>query len=201
MSKLLDALHARLAEGPIPVAELLAVQKLAGETADLLAHKAVSAEIRDCWGTPPELFDVLHQRYTFDVDIAAEPWNAKLPRWWGVGGELHNAFSGSLAGLTWFCNPPFSQIEKWLTWIWSFYDPSKPRAGSGVLVLPATRTEQRAWQQLVEPFRDKPEVWETIRCEFRCVMLPGRTHYVPPPGIAESSPRFGSCVLQWNPLP
>lgn len=208
MSKLLDALNARLLAGPIPIEELLAEQRRAEAQLHEGSNdkewneyaKALSATMRDCWGTPDDLFAKLNAQYNFTLDVAAEPWNAKLSRWWGVGGELTNAFEGSLVGERWFCNPPFSDIERWLQWLWSFYDVGRLRARTGVLLIPATRTEQRWWEKYVEPNRDNPARWEEIRCKFSLKFLPGRTHYVPPPSVEASSPRFGSCLLIWEPL-
>lgn len=200
MSRLLEQFNARAAQGPIPLEELIAVRDMATKVFDEKAYKALVAAIRDTWGTPPELFAQLHERYRFTVDVAAEPWNTKLSRWFGPGGEVENAFEASLVGETWFCNPPFSEIERWLRWIWSFYDPSRPRAGLGVLLIPATRMEQDWWMDLIEPFLD-PAAWPAIGCSLQREQLRGRTHYVPPPGIEASSPRFGSLLLKWNPLP
>lgn len=185
---------------PVPVEHLLKQLAEAKAIGDTDAEKVLASIIRDCWGTPPDLFARHHQQYGFTVDLAAEPWNAKLARYCGVGGIVPNAFDFNLTGETWFCNPPFSQIADWIQWLWSWYDVSKPRAGDGVLLLPATRTEQRWWKVFVEAYRDKPRIWELHRVEFECEFLEGRTHYVPPPTVPESSPRFGSCLLKWHPL-
>lgn len=192
--------------GPVPIDQLLAAEaalnaKGAGITREeRLELRMLTGAIRDAWGTPDDLFSKLHTTHQFTVDCAAEPWNAKLPRWFGIGGERPDGLRASWAGETWFCNPPFSQIERWLQYAWSWYDPDKPRARVGVMLMPATRSEQDWWQNLVEPFRDTPQVWAELRCELRCEFLSGRTHYVPPVGVAESSPRFGSCLLTWRPL-
>lgn len=190
--------------GPVPV-ELLLEERQSLEGKLHLAENArraklLDAAIRDAWGTPPELFAALHAAASFTVDVAAEPWNAKLPRWYGVGGEIGDGLRASWVGETWFCNPPFSQVETWVRYAWSWYDPDRPRAGPGVMVLPATRTEQDWWQHSIEPYRDNPVAWAQLRCEFRVRFLPGRTYYVPPPNVPESSPRFGSCVLSWRPI-
>lgn len=202
MSALLQNLNARLTQGPIPVEELLHAQGLARSMGDEAAFKALAAIIRDCWGTPDDLFAELHAKHQFTVDLAAEPWNAKLPRWCGVGGICPDAFQFPLSGERWFCNPPFSQIEEWIAWIWRWYNPEiQPRASDGVMLIPGVRCEQDWWQKYVEPFRDNVHAWDVLGVEFTTKFLPGRTHYVPPPGIEESSPRFGSCILTWRPFP
>lgn len=200
MSALIHNLNERLLLGPIPVEELIQAQGFARSYGDEAAFKAIAAIIRDAWGTPQDLFDELNEKHHFTVDLAAEPWNAKLPRWCGVGGICPDVFQFSLSGERWFCNPPFSQIEEWIAWLWRWYNPDlEPRASTGVLLIPGVRCEQDWWQKYVEPFRDKPDVWDAMQCEFTCKFLAGRTHYTPPPGVDESSPRFGSCVLTWKP--
>lgn len=202
MSALLGNLNTRLLSGPIPVEELLNAEQIARSIGDKLAEKAIAAVIRDAWGTPTDLFEDLHREHAFTVDLAAEPWNAKLNRWCGIGGVCPDAFMFDLNGERWFCNPPFSQIEEWIAWLWRWYNPKGlyGRADTGVLLIPGVRCDQDWWQKYVEPFRDKPDVWEKLGCSFTSKFLDGRTHYEPPPGVESSSPRFGSCILTWRPL-
>lgn len=61
-------------------------------------------ERRQNWGTPPEFFGRLHDRFGFTLDGASEPGNGLLPQ-----------SSSVIAPLIWagervFCNPPWSNI-------------------------------------------------------------------------------------------
>ncbi len=192
------------------------------------ASREAEAVLRDSWGTPQKLFDELNAEVLalkravnaaatagFTVDIAAEAWNAKCAVWFGPGsptGVQDTLTQGNIAGQDWFCNPPFSQIDKWLGWVWRWYSPQAREqgmlAGIGKMILPATRTEQVEWQTLIEPFRDKPAVAQQFGVELtsRFITTPGgktpygRTKFVPPAGVKPSSPQFGSVVLTWRPL-
>lgn len=202
----MSALIARLtqADGLITAEELVSMLNEARLTQDAEAEKAVAAVLRDSWATPHDLFLQLHARHGFTVDTSAEPWNAKLTRWFGPGGVEADGLKASWAGERWFANWPFSRIAQWLPYAWSWYSPQRRQerrmAGVGCLVVPATRTEQDWWARYIEPYRDKPAVWKQIGCELHCEFLRKRTHYLPPPGVPDSSPKFGSCVLTWIPL-
>lgn len=197
------------------------------------AQKEAEAKLRDTWGTPQKLFDQLNaevlQRKTaiaqarglqpptvgFTLDVCAEKWNAKCPTWFGPDspvGIFDALTQGSIAGHDWFGNFPFSQLEKWLPWVTRWYGPEARAAnclpGIGVGIMPATRTEQAEWQQFIEPYRDKPYVWQQtgFALETRFITTQtekspfGRTKFVPPPGIKPSSPQFGTVVLFWSAL-
>lgn len=134
-------------------------------------------------GTPPEMFDPLHARFGFTVDVCAQPHNAKLERY----------FTPEQDGLAqdWFgervwCNPPYSDIRPWVE------KAHTSRADFIVMLLPANRTEQRWWQDLVEPFRDDP--YERLKVEF----LPGRPRFIcvgETEVMPNQRPPFGCCLL------
>lgn len=65
---------------------------------------------KDDWETPDDLFQKYHQRYSFTLDGAANPQNAKLPRWYGPGGEVEDALSQPYPTdeKIWL-NPPYSR--------------------------------------------------------------------------------------------
>lgn len=163
----------------------------------------------------------------FTLDICAEQWNTKVPcvvapdnsrwlsMWFGPGsptGVLDTLTQGNLTGHDWFGNFPFSQLDKFLPYIWRWYSPEAKAAGAwpgiGYGIMPATRTEQEEWQTYVEPYRDNEELARSMGVAFktRFITTPtdkskfGRTKFVPPPGIKPSSPQFGTVVLKWIPL-
>lgn len=64
-----------------------------------------------------------------------------------------------------------------------------------VMLLPANRVEQAWWQDLVEPYRDRPD--EDLRVEF----LRGRMRFDRPgwvPGPKGDRPPFGCCLPIWG---
>ena len=115
--------------------------------------------------TPPEVFGPLHERFGFTLDACALPSNAKLPRF--VTPE-ENGLTVSWAGERVWCNPPFSDIYPWVA-----KANAERMADLIVMLLPANRTEQRWWQELVEPRRDQDGV---LTVEF----LPGRLRFINP---------------------
>ena len=90
-----------------------------------------------------------------------------------------------------FCNPPYSDIRPWVEKAWI----EAPQAELVVMLLPANRTEPTWWQELVEPFRDRPE--QLLRVEF----LKGRLRFIQA-GRTEIGPNerppFGCCLLIWG---
>lgn len=138
--------------------------------------------------TTDEVFDPLHTRFRFSIDVAAAPHNAKLPRFYTVDDD---GLAQSWAGERVWCNPPFSDIRPWIAKAWS----EAERAEVIVMLLPANRTEQSWWQDLVEPARDRPT--SRLRVEF----LPGRLRFLSPGQTAirpNERPPFGCCLLIWN---
>jgi phage N-6-adenine-methyltransferase len=136
-------------------------------------------------GTTPEVFGPLHERFGFTVDVAAAPHNAKCERFYSIE---QDGLAQDWAGERVWCNPPYSDIAPWVV------KANGSSAALVVMILPANRTEQRWWQEHVEPHRDKPD---GIRCEF----LPGRIRFIKPGqkhvGPNERPP-FGCCLLIWG---
>lgn len=178
----------------------------------LAAAKAAEEKARDSWGTPQALFDKLNAEFGFTLDVCAEEWNKKLPRYFGPGGLAPDALKASWAGERWWCNPPFSELDTWSNFAWNWFSPQARAAGYasrlGVMLLPAARSEQKFWQEQVEPFRDKPSVWAQlgVSLETRYLSVPtkkgqfGRVQFDAPPGIKKSSNTTGSVLLIWKTL-
>jgi phage N-6-adenine-methyltransferase len=135
-------------------------------------------QLRQCWGTPPELFAQLDREYRFTVDACAYDWNAKLPRFWtpeqdGLAQDWsrHNVF----------CNPPYTAIDPWIEIAYRAWR----LGGRSCLLLPA-RPDRRWWHSYamraahVDLFR-------------------GRVEYVAPPGVKRSTNREPSCVVVFQP--
>lgn len=178
--------------------------------------------------TPPELFTKLNREFRFDLDACATHDNALCPMYCTTEGTWHGYMSNGIwlreqaprklsddDGLTYdwagrrvFWNPPFSDIASWLAHAW------QSKAELSVGLIPATRTEQSWWQDLVEPYRDGRPAPEGTRFELTTRFLQGRTNYLengkpilrknadgtlyvdPKSGKhVKSGPKFGSCLL------
>ena len=99
--------------------------------------------------TPPELLAecmALAGVDAFDLDAAANDANALAPRWHTLANSALAA--PWLAGRVW-CNPPYSDLRPWVAKALE----ERPRYSVAVMLLPANRTEQSWWQDLLEPAR------------------------------------------------
>ena len=142
--------------------------------------------------TPPEVFGPLHDRFGFTVDAAAAPHNAKLPRFWTVSDD---GLAQSWAGERVWVNPPYSHpnLAAWTAKAWREWLDEGPSLI--VLLVPANRTEQQWWQELVEPYRDMPG--SDLHAEF----LPGRMRFLVRGQTwvgPDERPPFGCCLLIWE---
>lgn len=141
--------------------------------------------------THPDDFAIWHERFRFTIDAAATVDNARLPRFWT---RSHDALSRPWTDERVWCNPPYSDIRSWVAKAWREWVTVDP-AELIVMLLPANRTEQGWWQDLVEPARgDGPA---RVRVEF----LRGRLRFIQP-GRADVGPNerppFGCCLLIWG---
>jgi phage N-6-adenine-methyltransferase len=97
--------------------------------------------------TPQWLFDQLDERFRFTLDAAANSSNKKCAAFFDL---QIDGLSQPWAPHSVWCNPPYSNIAAWVAKAWEEY-----RGGAQVvMLLPANRTEQRWWQEHIEPFRD-----------------------------------------------
>lgn len=141
--------------------------------------------------TPASIFDPLHERFHFTIDVAASYENRKLSRYFCL--EQDGLAETWVWDRVW-CNPPYSDIWPWVEKAWFEYQKGCKLI---VMLLPANRTEQRWWQELVEPHRDRPG--GVLSTEF----LPGRPRFDVPGGYNDprgNRPPFGCCLLIWDGL-
>lgn len=137
--------------------------------------------------TPPELLAECAELAgveAFDLDAAASADNAKAPHWHDLAAD---GLAQSWFGRVW-CNPPYSNAGRWVA---KAIDEA-PRCAVIAMLLPANRTEQRWWAELVEPRRrsgDLPVYFLTGRRRFD---RPGWT--IPAKG---DRPPFGLCLVVW----
>jgi len=132
-------------------------------------------------GTMPEVFAQFDRRFGFTVDAAASAHNAKLPRYWS---KKENGLAQDWTGERVWCNPPYSTIRPWVEKALRF------DAELCVMLLPANRTEQAWWQDLVEPGRRAGR----IQVEF----LRGRMRFIAALDDTirpNQRPPFGVCLV------
>lgn len=76
-----------------------------------MADKSNTApEDKDCWRSPPEIFEPLNERFNFRYDMAAADHNALCARYYTE--------QNSALGIEWpaawkWCNPPYSKPLPW----------------------------------------------------------------------------------------
>lgn len=139
----------------------------------------------------PDDFAQWHIQFGFTVDAAASANNARLPRYWTVDDD---ALLQDWTHERVWCNPPYSNLLPWV-------DKAHMEWTGGceliVMLLPANRTEQRWWQQGIEPYRDQSDRLLRVRIEF----LPGRLRFIMP-GYTDVEPNqrppFGCCLAIWG---
>lgn len=136
---------------------------------------------------PWEVFKPLDERFHFTADVAASADNAKCDRFYTIG---NSGLDASWSFERVYCNPPYSDIKPWVEKAWR-----ESFAELVVMLLPANRTEQGWWQDLIEPRRDREgsplsvEFWRG-RTRF---LKPGQTVIGP-----NEHPPFGSCLCIWD---
>lgn len=135
--------------------------------------------------TDPGLWMEISSRFSFTIDAAAAPHNAMLPRYWT---RTDDALKQSWRDERVWVNPPYSLLDPWVEKAWAEYREGCPLI---VMLIPATRTEQKFWQRHVEPFRDQPG--SPLSTKF----LPGRPRFANARG-EKIPPPFGCCLLIWG---
>lgn len=183
--------------------------------------------------TPSALFQARNARFGFTLDACATHQNALCERYFTehdglcmrVGYHIDhghrwahldpevNGLTGAWRGRV-FVNPPFSELWRWVANAWAQCAFGYPELID--FLCPATRTEQKGWARLIEPYRDGRAVlvpgWK-LTTEF----LEERQHFLKDgkPILEEkpryskrdptkllpprrSSPKFGCVMLTWQ---
>ena len=132
--------------------------------ADGTLHHTTKAGSND-WRTPQAFFDTLHAEFEFEIDAAASPENAMLPRYWTEGDDAL-AQDWTKFGSVWV-NPPYGRgIEKWMQKAWE-----SSRIATTVCLLTFVRTDTKWWAD-----------WAWKAADWRLVQ--GRLTFEPPNGYA-----------------
>jgi phage N-6-adenine-methyltransferase len=128
------------------------------------------------WSTPQWLFNVLHEAFEFDLDVAASRDNAKVPRYYT---EEDNGLIQPWAPYNVWCNPPYGR--KIGAWVERGFTESNNEA-TVVMLLPA-RTCTRWFHE-----------WVYGQATVR--FLRGRLKF----GTSTNSAPFPSMVVAWGPF-
>ncbi len=136
----------------------------------------------------------------WDLDVAACEARHLAQCWFGPGSlRGEDGLSGEWFGNVW-CNPPWDDAKRWVRKAWSSIAVARhTRLKTIAMLLPANRTEQPWWQDMIEADRDLRGKHDHLRVHF----LPGRTKYGEPGdvfGQVAKSPPFGSVLLVWRPV-
>ena len=141
--------------------------------------------------TPPEVFAEFDKRLgPFTLDVAASAHNTKVPsNYYSIEDD---GLSAPWEGSVW-CNPPYSNIRPWVEKAWSEWTQSIMAPYRIVMLLPANRTEQAWWQDLIEPARLDGSLYvEFIRGRMRFIAA-GDDEIKP-----NARPPFGVCLVVWG---
>ncbi len=140
--------------------------------------------------TPPEVFAELDRRFgPFTLDAAASTHNTKCRTFYSKDGD-RTGLDKRWHPVTW-CNPPYSDIRPWVEKAWSEWRRRDIRRI--VMLLPANRTEQAWWQDLIEPHRLDGSLYvEFLRGRMRFIAA-GDDEIKP-----NARPPFGVCLVVWG---
>lgn len=146
--------------------------------------------------TPRDFFDPLNAKHAFTVDVAASAGNTLLPRFYT---REDDGLAQSWAAERVWCNPPYSNLYAWVEKAWVELASG---CESVTMLVPANRCEQKWWQQLVEPFRDRHSCARASCKNLRVDFLPGRMRFDWPAGRVVPAkgdrPPFGLALLTWE---
>lgn len=152
------------------------------------AVRAVDDDTDDRATTPADFAEFDRQLGPFTLDVAATAANTKCARYFT---RAQNGLALPWAGERVWCNPPYSGIAPWVRKAWTEHEGTDGIA----MLLPANRTDQTWWHELVEPHRDRNGALFTV------TFLPGRMRFLRPGQQRigpNERPQFGCCLLTWQ---
>ncbi len=96
----------------------------------------------DEWATPKEVFELLDKEFGFTLDAAASDVNHKTDKYFT---KEDNGLEKSWGGYSVFCNPPYSDIGRWVEK--SYRESLKP--GTTVVMLIPSRTDTKWFHRYI----------------------------------------------------
>ena len=107
-----------------------------------MLNSALFSSSSDNWSTPHEIYDALNAEFNFTLDPCADDENHKCDRYYT---KEQNGLKFSWGGEHVFCNPPYSEIDKWVKKAWK---ESTKHNTLVVLLIPA-RTDTRYFHDYI----------------------------------------------------
>lgn len=136
----------------------------------------------DCYRTPRELFDPLHEEFDFEVDAAATRDNRLCTLWYGEGSIQPDALVVPWGTSRIWMNPPYSETGKWVK-------KAADEASRGATVVGLV------------PFMPSEGWWNHIERSVEVRRIPHRVRFLDPGGLQVGTARFASAVVVWRPQP
>lgn len=132
----------------------------------------------DEYGTPPELFEGLDDYFHFTLDPSATPANAKCEDFFTMEDDgLKQSWSGEIV----FCNPPYSQLGKWIE---KAFQESLKDDLSKVMLIPA-RTDTIAFSEYCSK-------------AAKIFFIKGRLKFLVDGEVTKNSATFPSAIIVFN---
>lgn len=128
---------------------------------------------KDEWETPQDLFNTLNTEFHFTLDPCATHENAKCQMYYTI---LENGLDKSWIDHRVFCNPPYSQIKKWVKKC-----AEEAQKGVTIVMLVPVRTDTRWFHDFIYN-----------KAEIR--FIKGRLHF----GNSKNSAPFPSMIVIWR---
>lgn len=140
-------------------------------------------DVRDEWRTPPFVFEFLHRRHRFDIDLAATKENALLPCEYLTAADNALTHEWGRIATAGYLNPPYSNVDPWLE---KAIEEAR-RGFTTVCLLPAPNGEDRYGRFV---FDAASEV----------LFITGRLSFLDPQGRPKSGNNRGSIVVTYRGL-
>lgn len=141
--------------------------------------------------TPRDLFDALNEEFAFTLDAAASKENKLCDAYYS---KRVSGLENSWYAFNVWCNPPYSDLRPWVEK--ATEEMRQYPARVIVMLLPANRTEQGWWQDLIEPYRrDRGGTLEVRFLRGRLRFDTPDTAYDDPRG---NRPPFGNVLVIWK---
>lgn len=136
-------------------------------------NSGLMTSLTDEWATPQDLFDELNKEFNFELDVCADTWNHKTPRYFDKEADgLKQDWTGVC-----YMNPPYGRNIG--AWVKKAYESA--RGGATVVCLVPARTDT-AW------FHDY-----AFKGEVRFIR--GRVKFVSKDGKGTNSAPFPSAIV------
>ena len=108
-----------------------------------MVSKTLFSSKSDEWATPIDLFNELNNEFNFNLDPCATEKNHKCENYFTVDDDGLEKLWG---GYRVFCNPPYSQIAKWVE---KAYRETTQNDNTLVVMLIPSRTDTKYFQDFI----------------------------------------------------